>query len=482
MTEVEWKQLLRERDARIAEQDARIAEQDALILELRDQVAMLQALVLELRAQINANSSKSNRPPSSDGLKKPAPKSQRKSSGKNVGGQFGHPGSSLARSEPDMIVEHRPDPNCHACGQELPEATCIESRQVVDMPPIQLTVTEHRMFEASCSCGAIGRSSWPAFVTSSVQYGARVRALAVYLTQHHMLPFERCAAILEDLCGASLSVATLQYACVQAAQELAPVVQEIGDALSVAPVAHADETGFRVAKRLHWLHTVCNPNLTFIHAHPKRGYEAIEAGGVLPKFHGILIHDCWKAYWRLKCKHGLCNAHLIRELTSLDEDYKQKWAGKLRSVLLAALGEVKQNKGTLPSERLKHYQHRASIHIGYGKRDNPPEMRQTRQGKCKQSVATNLLIRFEKYKDDIWRFAFDPRVPFTNNCAEQAIRMPKVKQKVSGCFRTLEGAQRFCIIRSYLDTMRKQGHNLLETLMGALQAIPLHPNYATVPG
>ena len=472
MTEGEWKQLL-------AERDARIAQQDALILALLGQVETLQALVLELRAQINANSSKSNRPPSSDGLKKPTPKSQRKSSGKNVGGQTGHPGSSLARSEPNTIIEHRPEQNCSACGKDLPEAEFVEARQVVDIPPISVSVTEHRLFEASCSCGMICRSSWPAFVKAGVQYGARIRALAVYFTQHHMLPFERCATILEEpLCGASISVATLQYACVQAAQELTPIVQEIGDALSIVPVAHADETGFRVEKCLHWLHTVCTPNLTFIYAHPKRGYEAIEAGGVLPRFHGILIHDCWKAYWRLKCDHGVCNAHLVRELTGLEEDYKQKWAGKLRLVLLEALDEINRNQSPLTSDRLKHYQHRASIQIGYGKRDNPKQTNRKGKGRCKQSVATNLLNRFEVYKDEVWRFAHDIRVPFTNNCAEQAIRMPKVKQKVSGCFRTLSGAQRFCIIRSYLDTMRKQGRNLLEVLREALQGAPARPNYS----
>ena len=459
MTEAEWKQLLSERDARIA---------------------ALESIILELRAQINANSSKSNRPPSSDGLKKPAPKSQRKSSGKNVGAQAGHPGSLLARSQPDTVIEHRPELDCHACGKPLPDATCVESRQVVDIAPIALTVTEHRLFEAACSCGVASGSPWPPFVTTGVQYGARIRALAVYLTQHHMLPFKRCANILEDVCGASISVATLQYACVQAAQELAPIVKKIGNALSRAEVVHADETGFRVEKRLHWLHTVCNQNLTFIHAHPKRGYEAIEAGGVLPRFHGILIHDCWKAYWRLKCEHGLCNAHLIRELTGLEEDYKQKWAGKLRLILLEALGEINRNMGALTPERLKQYQHRASIQIGYGKRDNPKQMKRKGGGKCKQSVATNLLIRFEKLKDDIWRFAYDIRVPFTNNCAEQAIRMPKVKQKVSGCFRTLAGAERFCIIRSYLDTMRKQGKNLIETLRGALQGASVIPNYSPV--
>jgi transposase len=473
MTEAEWRQLL-------ADRDARITEQDALILALREQIAALDATVQELRARLNADSTKSNRPPSSDGLKKPKPKSLRKPSGKRVGGQLGHPGSSLSCMDPKTIIEHRPDASCDACGTVLPEPQMVEARQVIDLPPIALEATEHRLFEVRCGCGKVCRPSWPPHVEARVQYGPRIRALAVHLTQHHMLPIDRCSTILEDLCGASISGATLQHACIDAAKQVEPVVKEIGEALSQAAVAHADETGFRVEKRLHWLHTVCTSTLTFIHGHAKRGYEAMEDGGVLSKFHGILIHDCWKPYWRLACEHALCNAHIVRELTALQEDYGQPWAGKLKTILLEALSEAKANdEAVLAPERLHHYQHRASIQIGYGKRDNPEQRTMNGKRKGKQSVARNLLERLQRLKNEVWRFASDARVAFTNNTAEQAIRMPKVKQKVSGCFRTLAGAQRFCTIRSYLDTMRKQGRNPLEALTQALQGTPLRPDLTT---
>jgi len=473
MTEAEWRKCL-------AERDARIAEQDVCIADLRVQIATLQELVRELYARLNADSTKSNRPPSSDGLKKPTPKSLRKPSEKQVGGQPGHPGSSLSCIDPHTIIEHRPDARCDACGEALPEAEVIEARQVIDMPPLALEATEHRLFEARCRCGKVCRASWPSFVESRVQYGPRVRALAVHLTQHHMLPFERCSTILEDLCGASISVATLQHACIDAANQVTPVVEEIGDALLHSPVAHADETGFRVEKRLYWLHTVCTSDLTFIYCHPKRGYDAMEAGGLLTRFRGILIHDCWKPYWLLDCEHALCNAHLLRELTALEEDYDQTWAGKLKALMLEALNESKASENGLSPNRLKHYQHRAGIQLGYGRRDNPEQFSTNGKRRGKQSVATNFLRRFGMFRDEIWRFAHDIRVPFTNNLAEQAIRMPKVKQKVSGCFRTFAGAQRFCVLRSYLETMRKQGKKLLDALTQALEGNPMRPDLTLI--
>jgi transposase len=259
MTDAEWRALLADRDAKLAERDAEIAE--------------LKAIVRDLQARVNVNSTKSNRPPSSDGLKKPSPKSLRKSSGKKVGGQPGHPGTSLSRMQATSIVEHRPAPHCSACGEEIPEPHVVETRQVIDVPPISLEATDHRLFEAQCRCGHRAQGAWPTSVDSHVQYGSRLRALAVHLTQQHMLPFERCCLILQDLFGASISAATLQHACIIATQHVQPVVESIGAELRQATVAHADETGFRVNKRLHWLHTVSTSDLTYIHCHPKRGHE-----------------------------------------------------------------------------------------------------------------------------------------------------------------------------------------------------------------
>jgi transposase len=457
MTDADWRALLAERDAEIAE---------------------LKAIICDLQARLNADSTKSSRPPSSDGLKKPNPKSLRKPSGKKVGGQPGHPGTSLSRMEATSIIEHRPAPLCSACGEELPESHIVETRQVIDIPPISLEATDHHLFEAHCRCGHRAQGSWPISVESYVQYGSRLRALAVHLTQQHMLPFERCSSLMQDLFGASISVATLQRACIIAKQEVQPVVESIGVELRRAAVAHADETGFRVNKRLHWLHTVATSDFTYIHCHPKRGYEAMKAGGVLPTFRGTLIHDCWKPYYLLSCSHALCNAHLLREMTALHEDYGQAWAGKLKTIMLEAFAEVNSKQRSLSSERLKHYQHRASIQIGYGKRDNPEAPKSRKRGRQKNSVAWNFLRRLSKYHDDIWKFAVNPHVGFTNNIAEQAVRMPKVKLKVSGCLRTLEGAQRFCAIRSYLDTMRKQGQNTLEALVRALEGHPIFPTRA----
>lgn len=471
--ETEWQARLAERDAYIAQQDARLARQDARIAEL-------EALVLELQARLNANSTKSNRPPSSDGLKKPNPKSLKKPGVKKVGAQPGHPGSTLSFLVPKVIIEHHPDTNCDTCGATLPESQLVAARQVFDVPPMVIEATEHRIYGAKCRCGKTSRGSWPSGVDSHVQYGSRIRALVVYLTQHHMLPFKRCSSLLGDLFHTSISTAIVQQACAQAAKVLTPIVAEIGDALSQSPIAYADETGFRVEKRLHWLHTVCTSTLTHIHCHRKRGYEAIKDGGILLNFRGILHHDCWKPYWLLNCEHAICNAHLLRELTAFEEDYDQQWAGKLKCIMLEALAELHRSEHAFSPERLRHYQHRASIQIGYGKRDNPEQFAQNGKRQAKQSAMTNFLHRFESFKGEIWRFAIDRRVSFTNNTAEQAIRMPKVKQKVSGCFRTLLGARNFCTIRSYTDTMRKQGENLLEILTQAFQGDVKRPSLAFV--
>src|ERR1700761_2460585 len=225
MTEAEWQACLAERDAYIAEQGARIAQQDARIAEL-------EALIFELQARLNANSTKSNRPPSSDGLKKPNPKSLKKSGVRKVGAQPGHPGSTLSFIDPKTIVEHRPDANCDNCGAALPQSQLVEARQVFDVPPMLIEATEHRLFASQCRCGKVLRGSWPSGVDSHVQYGSRIRGLVVYLTEQHMLPFKRCSSLLGDLFHASISTAVVQQACSQAANVLTPVVAEIGDALS----------------------------------------------------------------------------------------------------------------------------------------------------------------------------------------------------------------------------------------------------------
>lgn len=455
-------------------------EKDELILSLQATIVELRAKIAGLEAKLAANSTKSNRPPSSDGLSKgpPKPHSLRRRTGKKPGGQPGHPGTTMAwAKEPDHTVVHAPPSICDACNFPLPEPTIFALRQVFDLPEIRYIVTEHRALESQCSCGKLHRGVFPDGVRAPMQYGPKVSGLSVYLTHQHMLPIQRTSMLMDDLFGLSFSKRTVSQASIDAAERLASTVDAIANALRGVPVAHADETGMRVESKLHWMHTLVTPSLTWVGIHRKRGREAMDDFDILPHFRGTLVHDGLESYRGFEaCIHSLCNAHHLRELKSLAEDYRQPWAQKMSDLLQSACHEVNINgDGRLSQERIKHYRSRYQKILRIGERENPARASSGKRGRTKQSPATNLLRRLRDYADDVWRFAVDAAVPFTNNLAEQAVRMPKVKQKISGGFRTNGGAQRFCVIRSYLETMRKQGHHLLDALTQAFHGAALNP-------
>ncbi len=455
-------------------------EKDALILSLQATIAELQARITFLEAKLAADSTNSNRPPSSDGLSKgsPKPRSLRQKSGKKPGGQPGHPGTTFAWSEnPDHVIVHAPPSHCDACKSPLPEPTRFASRQVADLPEVRYVITEHRAMESQCSCGKLHRGVFPDGVNAPMQYGPKIDAVAVYLTQQHMLPLQRTSAIINDLFDLSFSEKTVLQAVADAAEFLAPTVDTIADALRNAPVAHADETGIRIESKLHWMHTVGTSLLTWVGCHKKRGQVAMNAFGILPHFRGTLVHDGLESYRSYKkCTHGLCNQHHLRELKALAEDHKQPWAEQMGKLLQEACHEVNvSDDGTLPQKQIKKYRSRYEAILRIGERKHPVRTPSGKRGRTKQSSATNLLRRLREHADEVWRFAADPKVPFTNNLAEQAVRMPKVKQKISGGFRTQAGATRFCVIRSYLETLRKQGENLIDALTQAFQGTVPQP-------
>jgi transposase len=472
-----------------AEQDALVLSLQATVEELRATITVLQTtiseqreMITQLQAKLGANSTNSNRPPSSDGLKKGQPKSRslRQRSGKKPGGQLDHPGTTLAWSEiPDEIVVHTLPAQCDACDAPLLGPISFASRQVFDIAEPRYVVTEHRAAEVQCVCGKLHRREFPAGVNAPMQYGPNIEGIAVYLTQHHMLPVLRTSDLITDFFGLSFSAASVQQAVTDAAERLAPTVDAIADALRGVPVAHADETGMRVDSKLHWMHTLATPLLTWVGIHQKRGCEAMEDFDILPHFRGTLVHDGLESYRGFDdCIHSLCNAHHLRELKALAEDSKQPWIQKMSNLLQSACHEVNiNNDGRLSQDRIKDYRSRYQKIIRIGERANPVRASYWKRGRTKQSSATNLLRRLRKYADDVWRFSVDPAVPFTNNLAEQAIRMLKVKQKISGCFRSEQGASRFCIIRTYFETMRKQGCNILKTLTQALQGEIPQPRF-----
>jgi transposase len=460
-------------------------QKDALIrmlFPLVAEVRRLSAQVAELQARLSKDSHNSSKPPSSDGLAKKS-SSPSVPSGKKPGGQAGRTGKTLERSaHVDTIINH-PLPQHCTCGASLAgaDAVLFERRQVIDIPVARYQVTEHCTWQLRCTCGQVHQSVFPEAVTEAVQYGPNVRALAVHLTHGQLLPVARSAGLISELYGLNVSVGTVHAWAGQAGQWLRPKVVCIALSLIGQPVVHADESGLRVASRLHWLHTVASDKLTWYGVHAQRGLPAFIDHGILPHLSGTAVHDCWGPYWRLVCEHGLCNAHLLRELTFQRETTRQRWPKRMIDLLLRSRDQceaARQAGATaLSAWRIQRIFKDYSAILNQALARNPRTQRQDkRRGRVKQSVAFNLIQRMREHAEAVLRFVTDLRVPFTNNLAERAIRMPKVKQKVSGCFRTFEGAQTFCIIRSYLDTMRKQGHNMFEVLRQTFIGRPPAPD------
>ena len=451
------------------------------------QIVALQLQGAELQSRLNKNSRNSSKPPSSDGLNKPAPKSLRVAGEKPTGGQKGHPGSTLCQAtQPDKIVVHDVPDQCQACQRDLAFSYVGETRQVFDLPSLKFEVTEHHAMQAICSCGQMHSGVFPVGVNATVQYGPRAQAAMVHLNQNHAVSVQRTAALMKDLFGLRVGQATVVKASRTGAQILRPTVQGIGQGAVSSAVLHADETGMRVAKKLHWLHVLASDTLTWIGCHPKRGTEAFEALALLQQFQGVLVHDGWVPYKALPCQHALCNAHHLRELTYLLEEQGQAWAGDMIELLTHAnhTDNVNCANGQSPNYNAQKYQtqvrdlrHLYDAILAQAQGDNPIALSTGKRGRPKQSKATNLIARLRDYSDDVWRFMTQANVPFTNNLAEQTVRMPKVKQKVSGCFRTLHGAQTYCVIRSYCATMHKQGANIFESLAASFKGAPPQPSF-----
>ena len=453
-----------------------------MLFPLIAEVRRLSARVAELEARLSKDSHNSSKPPSSDGLAKKS-SSPSVPSGKKPGGQPGRAGKTLERSaRVDTIINHLLPQHC-TCGASLSGADTLlcERRQVIDIPVASYHVTEHCTWRSRCTCGQVHQSAFPEDVTEVVQYGPNVRALAVHLTHGQLLPLARSAQLITELYGLSLSPGTVHAWGDQAAQLLLPEVACIAQSLIGLPVVCADESGLRVASRLNWLHTVASDKLTWYGVHAKRGMPAIKAHGILTHLIGTAVHDCWGPYWRLLCGHGLCNAHLLRELTFQRETTHQRWPKRMIDLLIRSRDHCaaarQAGETALSAWRIRRIFRDYSAILDKALLRNPRAERQDkRRGRVKQSLTFNLINRMREHADAVLRFVTDLRVPFTNNLAERAIRMPKVKQKISGCFRTMQGAQTFCIIRSYLDTMHKQGHNMFEVLRQTFIGRPPSPD------
>jgi transposase len=452
--------------------------------ELAALVVELRAEVLELKARLAANSRNSSRPSSQDGLSKPSvdPKkrSLRRSSGRKQGGQEGHGGARLDRvAVPDASVEHPPE-RCEGCGNDLAGAESVaggESRQVFDVPQRALSVIEHVTTLRRCECGHVSCGAFPAGVGAPTQYGPGVRALGVYLHVFQHLPYDRACQALADLAGAMVSTGTLTGWVSAAAEGLCDFDERLRALLTDAPVCHFDETGARIAGRLGWVHSASTATLTRYTTHQRRGSEAIDDANVLPDFMGVAIHDGWAPYRNYTgCEHGLCNVHHLRELQAAIEA-GHTWPLAMSCLLLdtktLVADAIAGGNERLGVRAVRELADSYRVVIGMGHDEHPATT-------AKKTKAHNLLIRLERYQPDVLRFAHDFRVPFSNNQAEQDIRMVKLQQKISGCWRTTTGAQRFLTIRSYLSSARKHGIGALHALDALSAGTPWLP--APAPG
>lgn len=445
--------------------------------QLEEKTRQLEQRVCELENRLAKNSSNSSKPPSSDGLVKKT-RSLRGKSEKKQGGQPGRQGKTLlAVDNPDHVMTHSLS-ECEHCHSDLKdvEVSGIENRQVFDLPEVGIEVTEHRAEKKTCPCcGHATKAAFPENVKASVQYGERVQALAAYFSTQHLIPVDRVCQIFEDIYGVSLSPGTCANIDKRLFERLAVFEEGLKAYLLASKVLHFDETGMRCDKKLHWLHVSSSSLATFYHLHEKRGQEAMNAGGVLPKFQGRAIHDHWKPYFSYtQIKHGLCNAHHLRELTFVYEQEKEEWALKMKDHLLAANQKVREAGGDLLSaETIREIEQTYGKIILEGVRVYFLEQNESETNEQdKKKPGVNLLKRLLRQEEAVLAFVHDSDVPFTNNQAEQDIRMMKVKQKVSGCFRTRAGGTIFCRIRSYISTARKQGWKIWDALADAIQGKP----------
>lgn len=488
-------------EGRIAELEQVLAVRDAEVAELRELVSGLRARLVELERERSRNSGNSGRAPSGDTLPERSAQNEARLSRaerrrltraelkertkakepkRRPGKQPGDEGKTLEMVESPDVVETLVPPACSGCGGSLEEAPVVgvERRQVFDVPEIRAISTEHRAESRRCGCGHTTAAVFPPEARGPACWGPGVRALASYLLSRQHIPIGRAAEFLSDVLGAPVSTGFLAGIPGEAEAALGPFLSEVRRQLIESGIVHFDETGARVSGTRHWFHVASNGRITLLMFHPKRGRAAIDDMGVLGALTGTAVHDGWKPYWAYDCAHAICGAHLLRDLAGVAEVASQTaWADGMADLLVEAKGAVEAavaaGRSGLSRNELKSLRRRYSLLVKAGRAVNPDPVGRKRD--ALERASYNLLRRFDTQRDDICRSWTDPRVPFDNNQAERDLRMVKLQQKISGCFRTPEGASAFCATRSYLQTAAKHRLNLLGVLKRLFTGDPWIP-------
>lgn len=479
---------------KVATMDELRAENERLKKENKELGQQLKAAlerIAYLEGQLGQNSRNSNWPSSRDkGRKKKRKQNLRPKSDKKAGGQAGHEGHTLAfAAAPNQVLVHRAE-KCAHCDQVFtgePAVVGLKRRQVIDLPPLEVLVTEHQVEQVQCpNCGQTSEGQFPLGVSNPVQYGPGVKSLAVYLKSEQLLPYGRSQQLLADLFGLSIRQGSLENFISAAASKVEPVNDQIKAGLLAAEVVHCDESGLYIGGQRQWLHSASTPSLTYYVPHPSRGKKGLEAAGILPDFRGVAVHDNWSAYWHYEqCQQALCNVHHLRELNAIEETFHQPWATRFKWFLLSAKAAVEQAKAaghqSLPQAKLDQIVRLYTKLVSAALKANPPPPQgwpKGARGRPKKTKPRNLAERLQLRQQAVLAFVYDFKVPFDNNLAERDIRMLKVQQKISGCFRASHGAHAFCAIRSYISTIRKQGLSVWLALNSLFSASILEPAYS----
>ncbi len=467
---------LRQENQLLREENKALKKENAT---LKEEITALKTEVKELKSRLNMDSHNSSKPPSSDGLKK-KPKNLRIPSEKPSGGQPGHSGNHLKFEENPDEVMSLPLHTCIRCHRSLDgqELSGKEIAQIVDIPKPELHVKEIQAPIIICpDCGMVNNASFPPGIQAGTQYGAGVKSFMVYLNQYQHLPYERACEVFTEIYGHSISEGTLCNSICECASSLEEFENQLKGFLRCSWVIHCDETGVQIKDKRNWMHVASTPFLAYYFVHAGRGKEAIDAMGILPSFEGTAVHDFWGGYKKYPCSHSFCNGHLLRELIfARDEDSSKNAACMIDCLMdIKEVVDVAKAEGpeSLPREEQKLLQNRYDEVVREWEACIPQDpVVFGKRGRKKQSKTKNLLDRLSDHSPEVLRFMYDFRVPFDNNLAERDLRMMKLKEKISGLFRSIEGARNFCRIRSYIQTVKKNGLNILEALKNAFLGIP----------